>query len=132
LVFASEGVDAGVYQALSRWHLVPWVQRIYPGKKYTLWRIQRQPAPLKPLRAVGGIPIFGGLAAIFAGLEFAGLLYLMRFAGESPGYASLKSGLPKWAAEWDLLVAVHIRQTYCTFRCPKKLLLRKMMFELNR
>ncbi len=32
--------------------------------------------------AVGGIPIFGGLAAIFAGLEFAGLLYLARFAGE--------------------------------------------------
>jgi hypothetical protein len=42
--------------------------------------------------AVGGIPVFGGLAAIFAGLEFAGLLYILCFAGESPGYASLKSG----------------------------------------
>jgi hypothetical protein len=27
---------------------------------------------------------------MFAGLEFAGLLYLLRFAGKSPGYASLK------------------------------------------
>jgi hypothetical protein len=34
------------------------------------------------------------LAAIFAGLEFAGFLYLMRFEGKSPGYASLKSGCP--------------------------------------
>jgi hypothetical protein len=34
---------------------------------------------------VGSIPIFGGLAAIFAGLEFAGLLYLAHFAGERPG-----------------------------------------------
>jgi hypothetical protein len=41
-----------------------------------------------------GIPIFGGLAAIFGGLESAGLLYLMRFAGESPGYTSHKSGCP--------------------------------------
>jgi hypothetical protein len=40
--------------------------------------------------AVGEIPIFGGLTAIFAGLEFSGLLYHMRFAGQSPGYASLK------------------------------------------
>jgi hypothetical protein len=35
--------------------------------------------------AVGGIPIFCGLAAIFNGLEFAGLFYLTRFAGERPG-----------------------------------------------
>ncbi len=42
--------------------------------------------------AVAGIPIFGGLAAIFGGLEFAGLLYLTCFSGKSPGYASLKSG----------------------------------------
>jgi hypothetical protein len=36
--------------------------------------------------------IFGGLATIFARLEFAGLLYLLRFAGKSSGHASLKSG----------------------------------------
>jgi hypothetical protein len=46
------------------------------------------------LAIVGGIHISGGLAAIFAGLEFAGLLYMMRFAGESPGYASFKSEPP--------------------------------------
>jgi hypothetical protein len=41
---------------------------------------------------LGGITIFGGLAAIFAGLELAGLLHPMSFVGESPSYASLKSG----------------------------------------
>jgi hypothetical protein len=43
------------------------------------------------IAAVGGILISGGFAAIFAGL-----LYLMHFAGESPGYASLKSGRPTY------------------------------------
>jgi hypothetical protein len=41
---------------------------------------------------VGGILISDELAAIIVGLEFAGLLYQMRFAGKSPGYVSLKSG----------------------------------------
>ncbi len=44
--------------------------------------------------AVGAILVSGRLAAIFAGHEFAGLLYLQRFADESSGYASLKSGHP--------------------------------------
>ncbi len=44
--------------------------------------------------AVGGILDSGRLAIIFTGLKFAGLLYLTRFAGESSGYASLKSGRP--------------------------------------
>ncbi len=44
------------------------------------------------LAAVRRIPIFGGMAAIFARLEFAGLLYLIRFSCESPGYRSLKFG----------------------------------------
>jgi hypothetical protein len=39
--------------------------------------------------AIGRIPVSGGLAAIFAGLH-----YQARFAGKSPGYASLKSGCP--------------------------------------
>jgi hypothetical protein len=46
------------------------------------------------LAAVGGILVFGGLAAIFAGLEFAGLRHQARFAGKSPSYASLKSKRP--------------------------------------
>jgi hypothetical protein len=44
--------------------------------------------------AVGGICISFRLAAIFTRLKFARLLCLMRIAGESPGYASLKSGRP--------------------------------------
>jgi hypothetical protein len=45
------------------------------------------PTPPKPPAAVGGILGSGELAAIFAGLEFAGLLYLQHFAGKSQGYA---------------------------------------------
>jgi uncharacterized membrane protein len=40
------------------------------------------------LAVVGGILVFSGLAAIFAGLEFAGLLNRQRFAAIRPGYAS--------------------------------------------
>jgi hypothetical protein len=39
------------------------------------------------LAAVGGILVFGGLAAIFAELEFAGLLNRQRWAAKRPGYA---------------------------------------------
>jgi hypothetical protein len=46
------------------------------------------------LAAVGGILVFGGLAAIFAGLELTGLRHQARFAGKSPSYASLKSKRP--------------------------------------
>jgi hypothetical protein len=34
------------------------------------------------------------LAAIFAGLEFGGLLYLQHFTAKRPGYASRSSGCP--------------------------------------
>jgi hypothetical protein len=40
------------------------------------------------LGAVSGILVFGGLAAIFAELEFAGLLNRQRFAAKRPVYAS--------------------------------------------
>jgi hypothetical protein len=40
------------------------------------------------LAAVGAILVFGGLAAIFAELEFAGFLNQRRFAAKRPGYAS--------------------------------------------
>jgi hypothetical protein len=46
------------------------------------------------LAAVGGILVFGGLAAIFAGLEFTGLQHQAHFAGKSPSYASLKFKRP--------------------------------------
>jgi hypothetical protein len=34
LVFASEHVNADVYQELFRQHLIPWIQKTYPGEKY--------------------------------------------------------------------------------------------------
>jgi hypothetical protein len=37
---------------------------------------------------VAEILVFGGLTAIFAELEFAGLLNPQRFAAKRPGYAS--------------------------------------------
>ncbi len=40
------------------------------------------------LAAVGGILVFGGVAAIFAGLEFTGLLNRQHFAAKRPGYTS--------------------------------------------
>ncbi len=44
--------------------------------------------------AVNGILYSGGLAALFARLEFAELLYLQRIAGKSLGYASRQSSRP--------------------------------------
>jgi hypothetical protein len=46
------------------------------------------------LAAVGGILVFGGLAAIFTELEFAGLLNRQRWADKRSGYASRKFGGP--------------------------------------
>jgi hypothetical protein len=42
----------------------------------------------KSVSSRGGILVFGGLAAIFAKLEFAELLNWQRFVTERPGYAS--------------------------------------------
>jgi hypothetical protein len=42
----------------------------------------------KPPSGVGGIPVSGGLATIFARLEFAGLLNLQHFAAKRSHYAS--------------------------------------------
>jgi hypothetical protein len=104
-------------QALLRQHLVPWVQRIYPFKKCAFWRILCRSAPQKPSAAVGGIPIFGGLAAIFAGLEFAGHLYLMCFAGkvQAMPHSNLAALCPSITAEWDWLAAVYICKTCPSF-----------------
>jgi hypothetical protein len=43
---------------------------------------------LNQLAAVGGILVFGGLAAIFAELEFAGLFNWQHLAAKRSGYAS--------------------------------------------
>jgi hypothetical protein len=43
---------------------------------------------LNQLAAVAEILVFGGLAAIFAELEFAGILNRQRFAAKRSGYAS--------------------------------------------
>jgi hypothetical protein len=59
-----------------------------PDRKYDFWQIQRWPTPPKSVRGRGGILVFGGLAAIFAGLEFAGLLNQQCFAANRPGYDS--------------------------------------------
>ncbi len=42
---------------------------------------------LNQLAAVAEIPVSGGLAAIFAELEFAGLLNRQRWVAQRPGYA---------------------------------------------
>jgi hypothetical protein len=43
---------------------------------------------LNQLAAVGGILVFGGLAAVFAELESAGLYNWQRLAAKRSGYAS--------------------------------------------
>jgi hypothetical protein len=49
---------------------------------------------LNQLATVVEILVFGGLAAIFSELEFAGLLDWWRFAVKRPGYASRLFGDP--------------------------------------
>jgi hypothetical protein len=49
---------------------------------------------LNQLASVGGMLVFGGFAAIFAELEFAGLLNRQRFAAKRSGYASRKFSGP--------------------------------------
>jgi hypothetical protein len=73
---------------------------------------------LNQLAAVAEILVFGGLAAIFAELEFAGLLNLQRFAAKRSGYASANFAAlhPSVAVEWDRKAAVQIRKTYRSFR----------------
>ncbi len=41
--------------------------------------------PRNQLATVGGILVFGGFAALFAELEFAGLLNRQRWAAKKPG-----------------------------------------------
>ncbi len=48
----------------------------------------------KSSAAISGIPVSGGLAAIFSELEPARLRHQARLAGKGPSYASLKSYRP--------------------------------------
>ncbi len=87
-VFAGECANADIYKELLRQLVVPWVQR-----DVACWKIRpladSAPAypPPKSVSSIGGILVFGGLAAIFPGLEFTGVLYLTHFAAKSPGAA---------------------------------------------
>jgi hypothetical protein len=86
--------------------------------------------------AVDGIPIFDRLATIFARLEFAGLLYLIHFAGESSGYTSLKSGHSLFVHCCGMGPASgRLYPKNMSLACAataKKPPLRKIIFELNR
>jgi hypothetical protein len=87
-VFAGERANADIYQSFwdSMWS--PGSRGTKPDGKYALRRIQRWPTPLKSVSGRGGILVFDGLAAIFARLEFAGLLNRQRLAAKRSGYAS--------------------------------------------
>jgi hypothetical protein len=62
--------------------VVPWAVGTYPDGKYIFRRNLLGPTLPGPTAVVGGILDFGSLAAIFAGLEPAGLSYLVWFSGE--------------------------------------------------
>jgi hypothetical protein len=82
------------------------------------------------LAAVGGILVFGGLAAIFAGLEFALLRHQAHFAGKTPSYASLKSKRPTSVHRSGIgpesggLDSLHI--SFCRRTCQRRHLLRAL------
>jgi hypothetical protein len=60
---------------------------------------------------------FWQIGAIFAGIEFAGLLNLVLFAGERPGSASCQSGALRLSitVELDRLAAIYIHNTCHSF-----------------
>ncbi len=72
-----------------------------PDGKFALRRVQRRPTPPKSVSGRGGNLVLGGLAAIFAELEFAGLLNWQCFAarGQATPYANLAALRPSVAAE---------------------------------
>jgi hypothetical protein len=90
-VSAGKRVNADVYQELLRPHVIPWVQRTYPDRKYVFHRISTSPHCQDYPAVFGRILDSSGFAAIFTRLEFSGLLYMAHFAGKRPGDASCKS-----------------------------------------
>jgi hypothetical protein len=72
--------------------------------------------------------------AIFAGLEFAGLLNRQRFAAKRPAtpHANLAALRLSITAEWDRLAAVQIRKTCCSFRRRRSAVAKKNEVKLNK
>ncbi len=85
---AGVALTADVYLELLRQYVVLWVQKTYPDGKYVFQWIHADSHRQDHPAVLSGIQNSGGLAAIFAVLEHAGLLYPAYFAGESPGDAS--------------------------------------------
>jgi hypothetical protein len=81
-VFAGECANADIYQELLRQHVVPWVQRDVAWRKIRPSAVSAPANTLKSVSGCGRILVFGGLAAIFAELEFAGLLNQQPFFGQ--------------------------------------------------
>jgi hypothetical protein len=101
-VFAGECVNADVCKELVRQHVGPGsrahiltVNLSVSGFSACLHH-QNHPA------TVSGIPDSSALAAIFARLEFVGLLYLQSFAAKPPGCASRQSGHPTSIYHWGI------------------------------
>jgi hypothetical protein len=78
-VSASEWVNADVYQDLLRQHVVPLAYTTYPDGNTSSGGFSTGPHCQDYLAVLGGILNFGGMATIFAGFEFGGLLYLECF-----------------------------------------------------
>jgi hypothetical protein len=88
-VTASKHVNTNLYQEFLRQHVVPWVQRTYLSEYMSFRGFSTGPHCQDYPAVVGRILESGGLDAIFAELEFEGLLFLVCCASESPGDASL-------------------------------------------
>ncbi len=90
LIFDGERLNTNVFQELLWQHVVPLVQRTYPGRKASYGSISTGPHCQDHSAVVGGILDSGRMAAIFAGLESAGLHHLAGFAGKRQSNASCK------------------------------------------
>jgi hypothetical protein len=65
---------------------------MYPDRKYAFRQIRRRPMPPKPPSDCWRNSCLRRIGRHITGLEFSRLFYMRRFAGESQGYASVKSG----------------------------------------
>jgi hypothetical protein len=93
--FASEHINAVVYQELLRQHVFSWAQRMYPNVKYAFWRIQCHPTLPKPPSGCK---------------QNTGLWWI--------GHRVCQIELgPSIATEWDRLEAEYIQKTCRSFCC---------------
>ncbi len=120
-VFAGEHANADIYPELLRQHVVPWVQR-----DVAWWKI-RPSANSAP--ACAGLRRPDQLAAVaefwfsvdwppyspnLNSLDFSSGSVL-RPKGQATPHANFSALRPSVAAEWNLLVAVQIHKTCCSF-----------------